>query len=161
MRTISILTTFTSSADSSIFKMKSTSTIRVTRKNKSRLNEMTLKMIRKMLQWPKIITISSWKRIFLQRRLNNKSQQQMLVTELNNRMQQPQEKANLLKKLKKNKRQRIIIMRSRKRSHLERKKRKKNYLTCYPKAGLKVHHLPRLAIRSAFREPKRESNRRA
>ena len=160
MRTISILTTFTSSADSSIFKMKSTSTIRVTRKNKSRLTEMTLKTIRKMLQWPKIITISSRKRMFLQRRLNNKSQQQMMVTKLNNKMQQPQEKANLLKKRKKNKRQRII-MRSRKRSRLERKKRKKIYLTYYPKAGLKVHRLPRLAIRSAFREPKRESNRRA
>ena len=106
---------------------------------------MTLTTIRQMLKWPKNLTISSWERIYLQRRLNKS--QQMMVTE-----------ANLLKMLKKKRKR---IRRNRKRSHLERRKRKKICPTCYPKAGLKVPRSPRLAIRSAFRETKRESNRLA
>lgn len=106
---------------------------------------MTLTTIMQMLKWPKNLTISSRERIYLQRKLNKSKQ--MMVTE-----------ANPFKMLKKKRKR---IKRNRKRSHLERKKRKKICPTCYPKAGLKVPRSPRLAIRSAFRETKRESNRRA
>ena len=111
---------------------------------------MTLITTRQMLRR------SSLEKMYLRRKLNKL--QQMIVTKPN-RMQQPHEKANLLKKLKKNKRKRI--KRSRKISRLKRKKRKKICPTCYPKVGRKVPHSPRLAILSAFREMKRESNQRA